>query len=64
MPIHTFITNSVANMSSAKPALTTDISNYADTGYGDPSQTMKALTWQAKDHVKLGKYTPTQLIII
>ena len=49
-------------MSSAKPALTTDISNYADTGYGDPSQTMKALTWQAKNHVKLGKYTPTQLI--
>ncbi|KAH1840908.1 hypothetical protein KXX54_002284 [Aspergillus fumigatus] len=40
-------------MSSAKPALTTDISNYGDTGYGDLSQTMKALTWQGKNQVKL-----------
>lgn len=40
-------------MSSTKPALTTDVSNYADTGYGDPSLTMKALTWQGKNQVKL-----------
>ena len=43
-------------MSNTKPALTTDVSNYADTGYGDPSLTMKALTWQGKNQVKLGKY--------
>ena len=49
-------------MSSAKPALTTDISNYGDTGHGDPTQTMKALTWQGKNEVKLGKWIIEQLI--
>lgn len=43
-------------MSSQKPLVTTDISNYSDTGYGDPHETMKALTWQGKNQVKVGKY--------
>lgn len=36
-------------------SITTDISNYGDRGYGDPSQTMKALTWQGKNSVKVGQ---------
>lgn len=43
-------------MSNQKPIVTTDISNYGDTGYGDPQETMKALTWQGKNQVKLCKY--------
>lgn len=35
--------------------ITTDVSNYEAKGFGDPTQKMKALTWQAKDVVKLGQ---------
>lgn len=56
------VTKFTAKMSSAKPALTTDISNYGDTGYGDLSQTMKALTWQGKNQVKLGRCIIEQLM--
>ncbi|GAD97631.1 glutathione-dependent formaldehyde dehydrogenase [Paecilomyces variotii No. 5] len=40
-------------MASAPPTITTDISNYADTGHGDPHQSMKALTYQSNNRVKL-----------
>lgn len=43
-------------MSNQKPLVTTDIGNYTDTGYADPHETMKALTWQGKNQVKVGKY--------
>lgn len=33
--------------------VTTDVSNYEATGYGDPSHTMKPLTWQGKNSVKV-----------
>ncbi|CAI7594083.1 unnamed protein product [Penicillium pancosmium] len=33
--------------------ITTDVSNYEAQGYGDPSRTMKALTWQGKNSVKV-----------
>lgn len=35
--------------------VTTDVSNYEAKGYGDLSQTMKALTFQGKDSVKVGQ---------
>jgi|SRR5688572_16721967 hypothetical protein len=44
------------NMPLTPPTITTDISNYADTGYGDPHRTMKALTWQSANVVKLSKF--------
>lgn len=36
-------------------SITTDVSNYGAHGYGDPSHSMKALTWQGKNSVKVGK---------
>jgi len=33
--------------------ITTDVSNYEARGYGDSSHTMKALTWQGKNSVKM-----------
>lgn len=36
-------------------SITTDVSNYEAGGYGDPSHTMKALTWQGKNSVKVGQ---------
>jgi hypothetical protein len=36
-------------------SITTDVSNYEAHGYGDLSHTMKALTWQGKNSVKLGQ---------
>ncbi|OQD74970.1 hypothetical protein PENDEC_c009G00004 [Penicillium decumbens] len=33
--------------------VTTDVSNYGAHGYGDKNQTMKALTWQGKNDVKV-----------
>ena len=36
-------------------SITTDVSNYEARGYGDPSHTMKALTWQGKNTVKVGQ---------
>jgi len=35
--------------------VTTDVSNYGAHGYGDTNQTMKALTWQGKNDVKVGQ---------
>ena len=35
--------------------ITTDVSNYGAQGYGDPDHTMKALTWQGKNSVKVGQ---------
>lgn len=46
-------------MTPAMPKVTTDISNYADTGHGDPHKAMIALTWQAPNRVKLRKFAPT-----
>lgn len=43
-------------MSHEKAAVTTGITNYSADDYGDPSQKMKALTWQGKGCVKLGKF--------
>lgn len=40
-------------MTPIPPSITTGISNYEETGYGDPVQKMKALTWQAPNQVKL-----------
>ncbi|KAJ5904017.1 hypothetical protein N7504_006400 [Penicillium tannophilum] len=37
--------------------VTTDVSNYEAKGYGDLSRTMKALTWQGKDSVKLSQFS-------
>ncbi|OBT40298.1 hypothetical protein VE00_09654 [Pseudogymnoascus sp. WSF 3629] len=34
-------------------SITTNVSNYEETGYGDPRRKMKALTWQAPNKVKL-----------
>ncbi|CAL5869153.1 uncharacterized protein PFLUO_LOCUS3381 [Penicillium psychrofluorescens] len=34
-------------------SVTTDVSNYEAKGYDDPSHTMKALTWQGKNSVKV-----------
>jgi hypothetical protein len=34
--------------------ITTDVSNYGAPGAGDGSHTMKALTWQSKNSVKVG----------
>jgi threonine dehydrogenase-like Zn-dependent dehydrogenase len=34
-------------------SITTDVSNYEARGYGDLSHTMKALTWQGKNSVKV-----------
>lgn len=42
-------------MTPIPPSITTGISNYEETGYGDPVHKMKALTWQAPNQVKLGK---------
>jgi hypothetical protein len=36
-------------------SITTDISNYAAQGHGDLSHSMKALTWQGKNSVKVGQ---------
>lgn len=36
-------------------SITTDVSNYEARGYGDLSHTMKALTWQGKNSVKIGQ---------
>ena len=36
-------------------SVTTDVSNYEARGYGDLSHTMKALTWQGKNSVKVGQ---------
>ncbi|KAF4985155.1 hypothetical protein F66182_16964, partial [Fusarium sp. NRRL 66182] len=36
-----------------RPITTDNISNYATNDYGDPSQLMKALTWQGKYSVKV-----------
>ena len=36
-------------------SITTDVSNYGARGYGDPDHTMKALTWQGKNSVKVGQ---------
>lgn len=46
-------------------SITTDVSNYGDRGYGDPSNTMKALTWQGKNSVKIGQsFLPTTISIL
>jgi hypothetical protein len=37
--------------------LTTDVSNFSQGDYGDSTQQMKALTWQGKNKVKIGKST-------
>jgi hypothetical protein len=36
-------------------SITTDVSNYEAKGFGDSSHTMKALTWQGKNSVKVGQ---------
>jgi hypothetical protein len=36
-------------------SITTDVSNYEARGHGDLSHTMKALTWQGKNSVKIGQ---------
>jgi hypothetical protein len=36
-------------------SITTDVSNYEVLGQGDLSHTMKALTWQGKNTVKVGQ---------
>lgn len=36
-------------------SITTDVSNYEAREYGDLSHTMKALTWQGKNSVKVGQ---------
>lgn len=36
-------------------SITTDVSNYGAQGYGDLSHSMKALTWQGKNSVKVGQ---------
>jgi hypothetical protein len=38
-------------------SITTNVSNYEETGYGDPRRKMKALTWQAPNKVKLRTYS-------
>ncbi|PTB52202.1 hypothetical protein M431DRAFT_90781 [Trichoderma harzianum CBS 226.95] len=40
-------------MTPIPPSITTGISNYEETGHGDPLHKMKALTWQAPNQVKL-----------
>ncbi|KAF3065990.1 hypothetical protein CFAM422_009143 [Trichoderma lentiforme] len=40
-------------MTPIPPSITTGISNYEETGHGDPVHKMKALTWQAPNQVKL-----------
>lgn len=42
-------------MTPIPPSITTGISNYEETGYGDPVHKMIALTWQAPNQVKLRK---------
>lgn len=45
----------VFTMTPIPPSITTGISNYEETGHGDPLHKMKALTWQAPNQVKLRK---------
>ncbi|KAH0524016.1 hypothetical protein TsFJ059_008938 [Trichoderma semiorbis] len=40
-------------MTPIPPSIATGISNYEETGHGDPVLKMKALTWQALNQVKL-----------
>lgn len=42
-------------MGHEKAAVTTGVSNYSADDYGDPGHKMKALTWQGKNCVKVGK---------
>lgn len=56
-PLHSQI-NSTSNSRckyTMSASITTDVSNYEGRGFGGQSHTMKALTWQGKNSVKVGQ---------